>query len=113
MRISRRTALIAVAVQVAGGLVVAAPTAVARSLPPSEWVVGPQNRVALLTFDGRTRSKALIRVLQELSDRGARATFFLPGSYVGKNPNKARLVLAGNHKLGNAGWGKERFTSMS
>lgn len=108
----RRAALVVIALQVAALFVAAGPTG-AANLPPSEWVIGPQNRVVLLTFDGRAKSKALIRVLQELSDRGARATFFLPGSFVEQHPNKARLVLAGNHKLGNAGWGKERFTAMT
>lgn len=90
------------------------PTVVAAAdLPPSEWVIGPQNRAVILTFDGQTRNKALARVLGDLADRDARGSFFLPGSYVSHHPDKARLILAANHKLGNAGWGKERFTSMS
>src|SRR5687768_1424402 len=113
MRPPRRAALALSAIQFAAVLWLPAAPVGARSLPPSEWVIGPQSRVVLLTFDGRARSKALIRVLQDLADRGARASFFLPGSYVEKNPNKARLVLAGNNKLGNAGWGRSKFTDMS
>jgi len=85
----------------------------AGNLSPSEWVIGPQQRVVILTFDGRARGKALARVLKDLADRDARASFFLPGSYVAKHPDKARLILAAGHKLGNAGWGKERFTKIS
>jgi peptidoglycan/xylan/chitin deacetylase (PgdA/CDA1 family) len=112
MRSLRRAAFSVAVVQIA--TVLALPGRVAAAnLPPSEWVIGPQGRVALLTFDGRTKGEALTRVVEDLVSRDARATFFLPGSYVANNPDKARLVLAGNHKLGNAGWGKERYTSMS
>ncbi|HYI45259.1 MAG TPA: polysaccharide deacetylase family protein, partial [Actinomycetota bacterium] len=85
----------------------------AANLPPSEWVIGPQSRAVILTFDGQAKGEALARVLGDLADKDARATFFLPGSYVDKHPDKARLILAANNKLGNAGWGKERFTTMS
>jgi peptidoglycan/xylan/chitin deacetylase (PgdA/CDA1 family)/lipoprotein-anchoring transpeptidase ErfK/SrfK len=85
----------------------------AATRPPSEWVVGPQKRIVILTFDGQTRSKGLLRVLGDLAERDARASFFLPGQYVARHPEKARLVLEGNHKLGNGGWDKQRFTKMS
>lgn len=109
----RGAALALSAIQVAALFWLPAGPSGAADLPPSEWVIGPQTRAVLLTFDGRARSKALVRVLQELADRGARASFFMPGSYIAKNPNKARLVLAGNNKLGNAGWSRTRFTDMS
>src|SRR5688500_10542920 len=113
MRFRRRMSLVFAAAQITGLLWAGAGSTGAATLPPSEWVIGPQKRVVVLTFDGRAKSEALLRVLADLSDRNARASFFFPGAYVRKHPDKARLALAGGHKLGNAGWGKERFTQLS
>lgn len=113
MKVRRRATTFLVLIQLVGMLWLPISKSDAATRPPSEWVVGPQKRIVILTFDGRTRSKGLLRVLGDLAERDARASFFLPGQYVARHPEKARLVLEGNHKLGNAGWDKQRFTTMS
>ncbi len=113
MKVHRRAATFFVLFQIAGLLWVPASSTRAGNLPPSEWVIGPQRRVVMLTFDGKTRSKSLVRVLEDLEAGNARASFFLPGQYVKKHRDRARLVLELGHKLGNAGWDNAKFTNMS
>ncbi len=113
MRSGRRTVLHVAFVQLMVVVLLPLGPAVAADLPPSEWVIGPQRRVVLLTFDGRAKSRALLRVLADLADAKAHASFFLPGSYIKYHPKKAKLAMRSGHKLGNRGWGKAPFTKMS
>jgi peptidoglycan/xylan/chitin deacetylase (PgdA/CDA1 family)/lipoprotein-anchoring transpeptidase ErfK/SrfK len=111
----RRTSL-AVAltgIQLAALLQVGAPARAATTFPPSEWIIGPQRRVVFITLDGQTSSQNLLSVLGDLSAHRARASFFMSGSWVAHHEDKARLIRAGNHSMGNRGWGTDRFTSLS
>ena len=83
------------------------------SFPPSEWVVGPQKRVAMITFDGQTKSKNLLEVLTKLETKKARASFFMSGSWVSHHGDKARLVRAQGNVLGNRGYTQDQFTALS
>jgi len=57
-----------------------------------------RSQVALTYDDGPGRST---RVILELLDRhGARATFFLVGSEVERDPDTARAIVAAGHELG-------------
>ncbi|MDP9067198.1 MAG: polysaccharide deacetylase family protein [Actinomycetota bacterium] len=104
-----------VAALTAGVLGSTAPVAVAAAtaLPPSEWVVGPDKRVAMITFEGQTRSRSFLSVLETLARENAKASFFLPGRWVDHHQEKARLAKAAGHTLGNRGYGDARFTSLS
>jgi peptidoglycan/xylan/chitin deacetylase (PgdA/CDA1 family)/lipoprotein-anchoring transpeptidase ErfK/SrfK len=113
MKAKTSLAVALTAIQVAGLLALAVPARAAATFPPSEWVIGPQRRVVFLTLDGQTSSQNLLTVLEDLSTQGARASFFMSGSWVAHHPDKARLIRAGNHSMGNRGWSQAKFTSLS
>ncbi|MGH2756991.1 MAG: polysaccharide deacetylase family protein [Actinomycetota bacterium] len=96
----------------AGLLPVIPATAEAAYLPPSEWVVGPHQPVAFITFDGQTRAKYLENVVDVLRKKRAKASFFISGRWVSHHPKKARNVTRAGHALANRGWGKVPFTAM-
>ncbi len=101
-----------VAAQLGAVLAFSAPAA-AATLPPSEWVVGPDRRQVMLTFDGQTRARPFLSVLETLARSNAKASFFLPGRWVEHHQDKARVARAAGHTLGNRGYGSDRFTSLS
>jgi peptidoglycan/xylan/chitin deacetylase (PgdA/CDA1 family)/peptidoglycan hydrolase-like protein with peptidoglycan-binding domain len=95
-------------------VVVAPPAGAApATFPPSEWVTGPQKRVAMITFDGQTKSKNLLEVLTKLETKKARASFFMSGSWIDHHQEKARLVRAQGNVLGNRGYTDDEFTKLS
>ena len=98
---------------VASSLVLGATPASGATLPPSEWVVGPRKQVAMITFDGQTKVKVLMKVLANLDLKNAKASFFMSGEWVNSHPAKARAVRTAGHTLGNRGYGKTPFTQMS
>ncbi|MFN2390062.1 MAG: polysaccharide deacetylase family protein [Actinomycetota bacterium] len=110
---ARRSLALAVLLAQASALVVmGAPVARAGSLPPSEWVIGPMDRVAFLTFDGPTTGDDLAAVLDVLDRKGARASFFLSGAWVSGHHEVVRRVKRADHVLGNAGYGPAPFTRL-
>ena len=113
MRRTKRGALALVALQIAALLAVSQAPVSAAGLPPSEWVIGPQTRVVMLTFNGAPRASAFLNVLETLERKNAKATFFLPGRWIEQHQEKARLAQLAGHTLGNRGYGKARFTSLS
>lgn len=94
-------------------LTASAPSASAASFGPTEWVIGPQAKVVMLTFNGAPRASAFIKILEKLEAKNANATFFLPGAWVEHHQDKARLAKLAGHTLGNRGYGSARFTSLS
>ncbi|MFN2526843.1 MAG: polysaccharide deacetylase family protein [Actinomycetota bacterium] len=86
--------------------------AVADTLPPSEWVIGPRKPVVLLTFEGQTKAEPLRDLLATLKEKGVRATFFFSGEWIQTHPRRAERVLRAGHLLGNRGYGPERFTEL-
>lgn len=109
---SRIIAAAAVLAMAASGLVAfTAPASAA--LPPSEWVVGPRAKVALITLDGQPTGSQLMAVLETLETKRARASFFIPGRWINRHRTKARLVRIAGHALGNRGQRKGAFTSLS
>ncbi|MBA2313030.1 MAG: polysaccharide deacetylase family protein [Actinobacteria bacterium] len=113
---TRRLAVLVVVscqVLVMGWLLLTASTpAGAAGLPPSEWVIGPQKRVAMITFEGKTSNQKLHRVLRVLRKRHARASFFFPGRWLNYHEKRARRVHRRGHALGNRGYGRASFTSL-
>lgn len=114
MTAGRVAALVLASLQVAAlSLVSTAPaSATPGSLPPSEWVVGPQKRVAMITFDGQTKSKNVLDVLAKLETKKARASFFVAGSWIDHHQDTARLIRAQGNALGNRGYTKTEFTKL-
>ena len=113
MRPLRRTTSSLTAFVLVGTLMIAgAPAAMGASLPPSEWVIGPHKPVVLLTFDGQTKVKYLLKVLTTLETKKARASFFISGEWISAHPRKARVIEAAGNALGNRGFGTAPFTSM-
>lgn len=111
----RRTLVFLVAtLQVAAALALGASPASATpsTFPPSEWVVGPQKRVAMITFDGQTKSKNLLEVLTKLETKKARASFFMAGAWIDHHQDKARLIRAQGNTLGNRGYTQTDFTKL-
>jgi peptidoglycan/xylan/chitin deacetylase (PgdA/CDA1 family) len=107
-----RGAALLLAAVTAGAIVFTPAPAMAGPLPPSEWVVGPQKRVALITFEGKTGNKQLRYVLRVLRRRHAKASFFFPGRWVKHHRRQARRVHRRGHALGNRGFGKTSFLKL-
>lgn len=85
----------------------------AATTPPSEWVIGPRQKVVMITFDGQARAKHLLKILEDLAQKNARATFFMSGQWVRYHQEKARAVVLAGHLLGNRGYGTDTFTSLN
>jgi peptidoglycan/xylan/chitin deacetylase (PgdA/CDA1 family)/peptidoglycan hydrolase-like protein with peptidoglycan-binding domain len=116
MSLRRALAAVLTALQAAtvvAVLAVAPAQATPSSFPPSEWVVGPQKRVAMITIDGQTKSKNLLEVLTKLETKKARASFFMAGSWIDHHQEKARMVRAQGNVLGNRGYTDDEFTKLS
>ncbi|HEY7874588.1 MAG TPA: polysaccharide deacetylase family protein [Actinomycetota bacterium] len=111
---TRALALVTVGLQLAGLMVVAAapPAAAGPSFPPSEWVIGPQKRVAIITIDGQTKWPNFRYVLDKLEAHKATASFFVSGSWIDNHRKKARLLRTEGHVLGNRGYSQAKLTSL-
>jgi peptidoglycan/xylan/chitin deacetylase (PgdA/CDA1 family) len=64
-------------------------------------VAPPQPGQLALTFDDGPNPAATPKLLEALAMRGAKATFFVIGDYVLRQPALAREVLAAGHTIGN------------
>jgi peptidoglycan/xylan/chitin deacetylase (PgdA/CDA1 family) len=64
-------------------------------------VAPPEPGQVALTFDDGPNPAATPKLLEALAKRGARATFFLIGDYVLREPGLVREILAGGHDVGN------------
>ncbi|MDQ3879306.1 MAG: polysaccharide deacetylase family protein [Actinomycetota bacterium] len=97
------------------GSTIAGPVTTARagSLPPSEWVVGPQKRVAFITFDGHTKADKLVKLSTILKTKNARASFFIPAQWIAHHKAKSRLVHLAGNAFGNRGWDNGSFLAKS
>jgi peptidoglycan/xylan/chitin deacetylase (PgdA/CDA1 family)/lipoprotein-anchoring transpeptidase ErfK/SrfK len=109
----RRLPAAPVALALAASVLAGAPARVAAAgFPPTEWVVGPHQPLALITFDGHTKGRYLDRVLDTLKSKGAKASFFMAGRWIQAHPTRARLIADRGHRLGNRGYGTASFTSL-
>jgi peptidoglycan/xylan/chitin deacetylase (PgdA/CDA1 family) len=64
-------------------------------------VAPPEPGQLALTFDDGPNPAATPRLLEALAKHGARATFFLIGDYVLREPGLVREILAAGHVVGN------------
>jgi len=76
----------------------------AAALPALRAPLGVEDRTAgggyALTFDDGPHAQGTPAVLELLAAAGVRATFFLVGEQVRRNPSLAREIVAGGHGIG-------------
>jgi peptidoglycan/xylan/chitin deacetylase (PgdA/CDA1 family)/lipoprotein-anchoring transpeptidase ErfK/SrfK len=111
---TRALALGATCLQLTALLVGGAPRALASpsTYPPSEWVAGPQKRVAVITIDGQTKWPSFRDVLDKLAAHKAKGSFFISGAWIDHHRKKARLIRKAGHALGNRGYTKGKLTGL-
>src|ERR1041385_2379281 len=77
----------------------------AAALPPLRGPLGVGDRTSsgegcALTFDDGPHAQGTPAVLEALARSGARATFFLVGEQVRRNPSLSREIVAAGHEIG-------------
>lgn len=110
-----RQLAIAVVIAQAAALVaiVEVTPASASALSAAEWVIGPRAHDVIITLDGRTSAHHVRAVLKILKEKKARASFFIPGSWIASHEKEAKRLRRDRMVLGNRGNGKRSFTRMS
>lgn len=91
---------------VAGAAALAGATAYGLLNSQSQWfgpvlVAPPGSHQLALTFDDGPNPVATPRLLEVLARHGARATFFLIGEHVRREPALTREIAAAGHRIGN------------
>ena len=76
-------------------------------------VTGTPTKFVALTFDGGPNKGYTTSILNTLDTYGVRATFFMLGSNVDKNPDLARRVQQAGHEIGNHSYTHPRLTDLS
>lgn len=71
-----------------------------------------QGKMVALTFDAGSSAEPTPRILDTLSKRGVRCTFFLTGKWIERYPELARRIVQEGHELGNHSWSHPPFTSL-
>ena len=103
----------------AAGLGLAAGGFAYASLWPSSQLFGPSLIAPLrpgelaLTFDDGPNPLWTPRLLELLSRRGVRATFFLVGSYAQSHPSLVQQIAAAGHSIGNHSWSHRNLALAS
>ncbi|GMQ30333.1 polysaccharide deacetylase family protein [Algoriphagus confluentis] len=77
------------------------PRLIQRIFPNRVWEGNPDSQSVFLTFDDGPVPRITDFVLNELDKRGQKATFFVVGDNVNKNPSLAREVIQAGHQVGN------------
>jgi peptidoglycan/xylan/chitin deacetylase (PgdA/CDA1 family) len=78
------------------------------------WSRGSSNsRHIALTFDDGPVAANTTRVLDMLKRRNIKATFYVIGERVQRNPALTRRIVAEGHEIGNHTWTHGKLTSMS
>jgi peptidoglycan/xylan/chitin deacetylase (PgdA/CDA1 family) len=85
---------------------------------PSRWLLGIPDRLAdpgkvALTFDDGPNQDGTPRLLRLLSRAGIKATFFLVGEQVSRNPDLALEIVQQGHAVGLHGYAHHALTRMS
>lgn len=85
----------------------------ARPLPgaPDRLPVTPAgSREVILTFDAAWSARGAEETLEVLSRMDVRATFFLAGRFVERNPELVRRIVERGHEVGNHTWSHRHLT---
>ncbi|WP_152362373.1 polysaccharide deacetylase family protein [Microlunatus speluncae] len=69
----------------------------------------PDKLIALTFDDGPTSSDEAAAILDTLAARSVRATFFVTGREVDRDPEAASRIVAAGHELGNHTWSHPRM----
>jgi peptidoglycan/xylan/chitin deacetylase (PgdA/CDA1 family) len=75
--------------------------------------VETRDSVVALTFDDGPTPRHTDSILAVLEREGARATFFVIGADLQRNPELGRRIVAGGHVLGNHTWSHQRMVGRS
>jgi peptidoglycan/xylan/chitin deacetylase (PgdA/CDA1 family) len=75
--------------------------------------VETDERVVALTLDDGPVPGATEEVLAILVAKGVKATFFLTGAEIERNPDAARRIVEAGHEIGNHSFSHERMVLMS
>ena len=75
--------------------------------------VETERRVVALTFDDGPTAEGTAKVLDVLRQTGVRATFFLIGGELEREPEAGRLIAAAGHEIGNHSWAHQRMVFKS
>lgn len=103
----------------AAGLILAgcsrAPQPCKRILEPGETVyfIPNEKKMVALTFDDGPNGTATRKILDVLKDRRVRATFFLVGMNVQRDPLTAKRIADEGHLVGNHAFSHARFDLSS
>jgi len=95
------------------------PTFLRWVMPGYLWKIATKQKVLYLTFDDGPIPEITDWVLAELDKYNAKATFFVVGNNVNKNPEIFQRVLAAGHKVGNhtynhvSGWKTDTETYLN
>lgn len=74
--------------------------------------IDPDKPLLALTFDDGP-SAYTNRLLDALEQHGARATFFVTGSTIGKRSGTVKRIVNDGHEIANHGWSHTDFTTLS
>ncbi len=77
------------------------PSWIQRLYPKRKWRYDDGSRKVYLTFDDGPVPGATDYVLDALAEKSMKATFFMVGDNIRKNPGLARRVLEEGHSIGN------------
>lgn len=77
------------------------PVLVQRLFPKRLWRKSAEEKTVYLTFDDGPVPGVTDYVLEELTKRDQKATFFMVGDNVAKYPSLAQEIVSAGHKLGN------------
>ena len=75
--------------------------------------VETDERVVALTFDDGPTPGYTEEVIETLARHDVRATFFLTGAEVSRNPEQLRRIAAAGHEIGNHSWSHPRMIFLS
>jgi chitin deacetylase len=75
--------------------------------------IDSRQKAVALTFDDGPMPGATEEVLSVLDEEGVKATFFLIGADLEKNPEQGRMIAARGHELGNHSYSHHRMVLKS
>jgi peptidoglycan/xylan/chitin deacetylase (PgdA/CDA1 family) len=77
------------------------PVLIQMLFPDRLWRKSAESNIVYLTFDDGPVQGVTDYVLEELAKRSQKATFFVVGDHVLKNPTLAQEIVNSGHKIGN------------
>ncbi len=75
--------------------------------------VNTSQKAVALTFDDGPTIEATDRILAELNDLNVRATFFLTGAELERNPSEGKKIASAGHEIGNHSYSHQRMSFVT